>query len=88
MKKRYAIVDLETTGGMFKRDRITEVGIVIYDGEEILETYQSFVNPERSIPPQITRLTGITDEMVAYAPKFYEIAKDIVLKTEGCIFVS
>jgi len=88
MKKKYAIVDLETTGGMFKRDRITEVGIVIYDGEEIIEKWSSFVNPERSIPPQITRLTGITDDMVAYAPKFYEIAKDIVLKTEGCIFVA
>ena len=88
MKKKYAVVDLETTGGMFKRDRITEVGIVIFDGEKVIETYQSFVNPERSIPPQITRLTGITNYMVMYAPKFYEIAKEIVLKTEGCIFVA
>ncbi len=88
MKKRYAVVDLETTGGMYKRDRITEVGIVIFDGEEIIDKWSSFVNPERSIPPQITRLTGITNDMVAYAPKFYEVAKDIVLKTEGCIFVA
>ncbi len=88
MKKKYAVVDLETTGGMYRRDRVTEVGIVIFDGEEIVDKWSSFVNPERSIPSQITRLTGITDEMVAYAPKFYEVAKDIVLKTEGCIFVA
>jgi len=88
MKKKYAVVDLETTGGMYKRDRITEIGIVIFDGEEIIEKWSSFVNPERSIPPQITRLTGITDDMVTYAPKFYEVAKEVVLKTEGCIFVA
>lgn len=88
MSRRYAIVDLETTGGMPKRDRITEIGIVIFDGNQILETYTSLINPCRSIPYEITRITGITDDMVADAPKFYEIARNIVEITEGCIFVA
>ncbi len=86
--KNYAIVDIETTGGMTHRDRITEIGIVIFDGENILDTYETLINPERSIPQQITQITGITTEMVAEAPKFYEVAKKIVEMTEGHIFVA
>lgn len=84
----YAIVDLETTGVKYKSDRITEVAIVLYDGEKIVGKYQSLVNPECSIPPNITRITGISSEMVADAPKFYEIAKDVVEMTKGAIFVA
>jgi DNA polymerase-3 subunit epsilon len=87
-KKIYAIVDLETTGGIAKRDKITEIGIVIYNGNEVLKTYQTLVNPGRSIPPEITRITNITNEMVADAPFFYEVAKDVVELTEGAIFVA
>lgn len=86
--KNYAIVDIETTGGMPKRDRITEIGIVLFDGEKIIDQYESLINPERSIPMEITRITGITNEMVADAPKFYEVAKKIVEMTEGAIFVA
>ena len=87
-KKIYAIVDLETTGGMARRDKITEIAIVLYDGEKIIETYDTLVCPERSIPPEITRITGITNDMVANAPKFYEVAKNVVEKTENAIFVA
>ncbi len=87
-KKIYAIVDLETTGGMAKRDKITEIGIVLFDGEKVIDQYQTLVNPGRSIPPEITRITGITNEMVADAPKFYEVAKNVVEMTEGAIFVA
>jgi len=87
-KKRYAIIDIETTGGLSKRDRITEIGIVIHDGEEITEMYETLINPERSIPSNITRITGINDEMVRDAPKFYEVAKKIVEMTEDSIFVA
>jgi len=86
--KNYAIVDIETTGGMPKRDRITEVGIVIFDGEKVIDTYETLINPCRSIPYEITRITGINDDMVADAPKFYEVAKKIVEMTEGHIFVA
>lgn len=87
-EQRYAIVDLETTGGLSTRDKITEVGIVVFDGSQIVKTYSSLVNPGRSIPTHITRITGIDNDMVADAPAFYEIAKEIVEYTEGCIFVA
>ena len=88
VKKKYAIIDIETTGGMAKRDRITEIGIVIHDGEKITDQYETLVNPGRSIPPNITRITGITNDMVAGAPKFFEVAKKVVEMTEGAIFVA
>jgi DNA polymerase-3 subunit epsilon len=87
-EQRYAIVDIETTGGLVKRDKITEIAIVVHNGEEIIEQYQTLVNPERSIPSFITDMTGITNDMVADAPLFCEVAKDIVLKTEGAVFVA
>ena len=87
-KKKFAIIDIETTGGLPRRDKITEVAIVLHDGEKVLDKYDSLVNPERSIPPNITRITGITNEMVDDAPKFYEVAKKIVEMTEGAIFVA
>ena len=88
MKRKYAIVDIETTGGLSKRDKITEIGIVISDGEVILDQYSSLVNPQRSIPGNITNITGITNDMVSDAPKFFEIAKDVIEILEGCIFVA
>ncbi len=87
-KQMYAIIDIETTGGLAKRDKITEIGIVLHNGNQAIRTYQTLIHPERSIPPEITRITGITDEMVADAPRFYEVAKDIVEWTEGAIFVA
>jgi DNA polymerase III subunit epsilon len=87
-KKIYAVVDIETTGGMARRDRITEIAIVLYDGTEIIDTYSTLINPERSIPYEITRITGITEDMIADAPRFFEVAKKIVTMTEGAIFVA
>ncbi len=84
----FAIIDVETTGGRPPIDRVTEIAIVIHDGENVIDTYSSLVNPERSIPYQIQNLTGITDAMVAVAPKFYEVAKKIIELTEGCVFVA
>lgn len=84
----YAIVDIETTGVKPAGDRITEIAVALFDGEKIVETYQSLVNPECSIPPNITQITGITNQMVANAPKFFEVAKDIVEITKGAIFVA
>jgi DNA polymerase III subunit epsilon len=86
--KKYAIIDIETTGGSANREKITEIAIIVHDGEKILDTYETLINPERSIPYFITQVTGISDKMVADAPKFYEIAKNIVTLTEGAIFVA
>lgn len=78
MGKKFAVIDIETTGGMPGRDRITEIAILVFDGKKIIDSFQSLINPERSIPPQISRITGITNEMVADAPYFYEIAKQVI----------
>lgn len=85
---RYAIVDIETTGGRPDRDRITEIGIVLHNGREITETWSSLINPGVSIPPYISRLTGISQEMVEDAPMFHEVAREIILRLEHAVFVA
>lgn len=84
----YAIVDIETTGGSARLEKITEIAIYQHDGNEITGEFVSLVNPERNIPYYITGLTGITNEMVENAPRFFEIAKQIVEFTEGRTFVA
>jgi DNA polymerase-3 subunit epsilon len=84
----YAIIDIETTGGSARMEKITEIAIYLHDGEKITDEFVSLVNPERNIPYFITNLTGITNEMVEDAPRFYEIAKTIVELTEGRAFVA
>jgi len=86
--RKYAIIDVETTGGNARIGRITEIAIAIHDGEKVIDTFETLVNPEVSIPPFIRHLTGITDEMVSEAPFFYEVARQIVEITEDCIFVA
>ncbi|MCB0800759.1 MAG: GIY-YIG nuclease family protein [Bacteroidales bacterium] len=84
----FAVVDIETTGGSARLERITEIAIYIHDGEQIVDEYSTLVNPERNIPYFITSMTGITNEMVEDAPKFFEVARKIVEMTEGHIFVA
>lgn len=84
----YAVVDIETTGGRAGYHKITEIAIFIHDGNKVVDSFQSLINPERYIPTNITALTGITNEMVSDAPKFYEVAKHIYTLTEGKIFVA
>ena len=84
----YAIVDIETTGGSARNERITEIAVYLHDGIEITGEFVSLVNPERNIPYFITNLTGITNEMVENAPRFYEIARKIIEMTDGRTFVA
>ena len=84
----YAIIDVETTGTGASYGKITEIAIVIHNGQTVTETYNTLINPECNIPWNITRLTGITNDMVTNAPKFYEVAKKIVELTAGKIFVA
>ncbi len=86
--EKYAVVDLETTGVRPSRDKIIEIGIILHDGRRELERWQTLVNPETSINTVIEELTSINDEQVADAPKFYEIAKEVVKLTEGYVFVA
>lgn len=84
----YAVVDIETTGGYAEYHRITEIAIVLHDGIKICDQYHTLVNPGRKIPHFITGLTGITHEMVADAPPFEDVAKDIYNLLEGRVFVA
>ncbi|WP_420573155.1 exonuclease domain-containing protein [Kordia sp.] len=84
----YAIVDIETTGGKYNEEGVTEIAIYKFDGHEIVDQFISLVNPEREIQPFVVNLTGINSKMLRDAPKFYEVAKRIVEITEGCIIVA
>ncbi|MES2387178.1 MAG: exonuclease domain-containing protein [Bacteroidota bacterium] len=84
----YTIIDIETTGGQPTNDRIIEIAIVKHDGENIVDEFSTLLNPGRSIPYFITKMTGISDEMVADAPHFYQVARQIVEFTEGSVFVA
>lgn len=84
----YAIVDVETTGGQFNDEGITEIAIYKYDGTEVVDQFISLVNPEKPIQPFVVKLTGISTPMLRNAPKFYEVAKRIVEITEDCVMVA
>ena len=84
----YSIIDIETTGGYRDGNKITEIAIINFDGKKIIDQYSTLINPERSIPYMITKLTGISNDMVCDSPKFYEVAKKIVEMTENSIFVA
>ncbi|MGC2520702.1 MAG: exonuclease domain-containing protein [Burkholderiales bacterium] len=83
-----AFIDLETTGTVATGDRITEIGIVrVIDGR-LEEEWSTLVNPECSIPPEIQRLTGITNAMVTDAPTFAEIRHDVLDRLEDHLFIA
>lgn len=84
----YAILDIETTGGKYNEEGITEIAIYRFDGEQIIDQFISLVNPERPIQPFVVNLTGINNEMLRNAPKFYEIAKRIVEITKDAVLVA
>lgn len=81
------VVDLESTGGNLYEDRVTEVALVKFDAGRV-ERYECLVNPEKPIPGFVARLTGITDEMVASAPVFGEIAGGLYEMLKGCVLLA
>ncbi len=84
----YAILDIETTGGKYNEEGITEIAIYKFDGSKVVDQFISLVNPEQPIQPFVVGLTGINNDMLRNAPKFYEVAKRIVEITTGCIIVA
>ncbi len=84
----YAILDIETTGGQFNEEGITEIAIYKFNGHEIVDQFISLVNPEIPIQPFVVKLTGINNEMLRTAPKFFEVAKRIIEITQDCILVA
>jgi len=84
----YVVVDTETTGGShWSTDRITEIAAVVVRNGEIVEVFETLVNPRRSIPYFVSNLTNITWDMVKDAPTFDRIAPDIMRVLEGNVFV-
>ncbi len=84
----YSILDIETTGGKYNEEGITEIAVYKFDGHKVVDQFISLVNPEIPIQPFVVGLTGINNEMLRNAPKFYEVAKRIVEITEGTIIVA
>lgn len=84
----YAILDIETTGGKFNEEGITEIAIYRFDGHQVVDQFISLVNPERPIQAFVVGLTGINNDMLRNAPKFYEVAKRIIEITQDCVIVA
>lgn len=84
----YAILDIETTGGQYNEEGITEIAIYKFDGHEVVDQFISLINPEIPIQPFVVKLTGISNAMLQSAPKFFEVAKRIIEITEGCVLVA
>lgn len=84
----YAIVDIETTGGYASNNDITELCIVLHDGKQVTDRYETLFKPRVSIPYYIQSLTGITHKMVAGAPSFDEVASKIHSLLDGKVFIA
>ncbi|MHA7131865.1 exonuclease domain-containing protein [Algoriphagus namhaensis] len=85
---QFAVVDIETAGGRPQQGGITEIAVVIHDGNQIIDSYETLLNPETNIPTYITGLTGIDQAMVSSAPTFAEIAEELWELLEGRVFVA
>ncbi|UBZ14085.1 GIY-YIG nuclease family protein [Flagellimonas marinaquae] len=84
----YAILDIESTGGKYNEEGITEIAIHRFDGHQVVDKFICLVNPEREIQPFVAKLTGINNKMLRSAPKFHEVAKRIVEITEDAVLVA
>ncbi|RYY83797.1 MAG: DNA polymerase III subunit epsilon [Chitinophagaceae bacterium] len=84
----YAIVDIETTGGYAAGNGITEISIRVFDGRQVIDTYETLINPGQAIPRYIQGFTGIDNEMVRNAPYFEEIAPEVHRFLDGRVFVA
>ena len=84
----YAIVDIETTGSYAAANGITEISIHLSDGQHVTGKYSTLINPGQPIPPYISAMTGITDKMVATAPRFEEVAENIFNLLHDKIFIA
>lgn len=87
-KPLFAVTDIETTGGHARGNAITEVAIVLTDGKQELDRFHSLIRPDQAIPYYITSLTGITNEMVADAPSFEDVAEELLSFYDDAIFVA
>ncbi len=88
MNRYFAILDIESTGGAYNEEGITEIAIHKFDGDQVIDYFQSLINPEREIQEFVVKLTGISNKMLKNAPRFYEVAKRIIEITKDCVIVA
>lgn len=88
LPSKIAFVDIETTGGSVNYDRIIEIGVVRVEDGQITQTFQTLINPNHYLPPEITSLTGITAEELESAPTFRQVKQQILDVLKNCIFVA
>lgn len=86
--KQYIVLDIETTWLSKHKHAITEIAAIKFDWNKIIDTYQTLINPQRNIPSWITRLTGISNEMVADAPIISQILPDFLNFIQDHILVA
>ncbi len=84
----YSIVDIETTGGNYKQGKIIEIAIFVFDGKKVIDNFCSLVNPGIEVPPYVSQLTGITNNMLKNAPSFSEIARRVIEITTNTVIVA
>lgn len=84
----YAIVDIETTGGYAAANGIIEISIQVFNGETVIESFETLINPHQAIPRYIQAFTGINNEMVKDAPTFEDVAEKIFTLLQGTVFVA
>ena len=85
---KMVLLDLETTGGKAIYHRIIEIGLLVIENGELVEKWQTFVDPEASLPPFIQKLTGINPGMLQGAPRFEAIAEELLSKLAGRTLVA
>ncbi|MBP7057536.1 3'-5' exoribonuclease [Candidatus Gracilibacteria bacterium] len=86
--KRWAIVDLETTGLHFLSDRITEIGVLIVNENGIERVFHSLINPQCPVPALITTITGIKDSDLKDAPTFEQVSEELYELLQDCLFIA
>ena len=88
MYKEFAILDVETTGGKFNEEKITEIAIIVYDGDKIIDKFETLINPGKDIQPFVQKLTGINMNLVKNSPKFKDVSEKIFKITKDKIIVA
>ncbi|MDQ3698501.1 MAG: exonuclease domain-containing protein [Gemmatimonadota bacterium] len=85
----YAVVDVETTGSRpWDGDRVTEIAAIVVRDGQVVDRFESLVNPQRPIPPMISALTNISWDMVKHAPTFRDVCDRVLAVLEGRVFVA
>jgi DNA polymerase-3 subunit epsilon len=88
LPNKLVFVDIETTGTSAAYGRIIEIGILRVEDNELVKTYQTFINPETHLPPEIEYITGITQKDLEDQPTFRQVVDDILKLVDGCVFVA